>query len=168
MEFVLPFFLSVQRLYFLSTEKGHSSNSSHGKVQSEPVDGCFWLPLLQLFSVAVGAVVARFRVSIVGAVGCPTAARLQAGQTPGTAQWVVSDWGLPAPRVYIGAHVPEAIVVTPTSWFRSRVVRWVKLRGVWGREAWGAQGGGALWVIILGMGGSLHCGAVPGEGGVRG
>lgn len=55
-------------------------------VCSEPVDGCFWLPLFQLFPVAVGAVVARFRVSVVGAAGCPTAAGLQAGQTTGAAQ----------------------------------------------------------------------------------
>lgn len=99
------------------------------------MDGRLRLPLLQLFSVAVGAVVTRFGVSVVGAAGCSTAAGLQAGQTAGAAQRVVSDRGLPAPRVYIGAHVQEAVVVTSTGGFGPWVVWWVELRGVRGSKA---------------------------------
>lgn len=53
---------------------------------SEPVDGHRRLPLLQLFSVAVRAVVASLGVSVVGAAGRPTSARLQAAQATGASQ----------------------------------------------------------------------------------
>lgn len=156
------------RVSFLAV--GRLTALGWSEVPSEPVDDCVWLPLLQLLSVAVRAVVARFWVSVVGAAGRPAAAGLLAAQHAGALQGVVSDRGLPHLRVQAAVCVPQAVVVTHSgssgSGLRPRVVWRLHVQRIRGSQA--TQGGGAWRVAVLGVGGApWPRGAVSGKGGVR-